>query len=132
MDVAGLRAKLESFDQGHLLAYWDELSATERESLYEDLQSIPYDEMQDIFRRTMTPQTANGNEADTPDQKMEPISDQLCASVVDTPAGSLEEYRKLALDNIAQGHVGVLLLAGTVSFFYLKTLIFGLACIIKQ
>jgi len=110
MDVEELRKTLEGFGQSHLLEHWADLSPNEQQHLYDDLQSIPYDEMASIFDRTMNPK--NGHSVTSADERMEPISDDLCASVVNTSPDSIQEYRQLALDNIAQGRVGVLLLAG--------------------
>ena len=43
---------------------------------------------------------------------MEPIEDDLCGSVNKSSEADLESYREKALNEISQGHVGVLLLAG--------------------
>ena len=119
MDVEKLRTKLTGFGQSHLLDHWDDLSPSEQGSLYEDLQSIPYDEMASIFERTMRKPSTEGAAAEV---KMEPISDDLCASVVDTDADTLEAYSNTALESVAKGHVGVLLLAGeTKEFFRQRT-----------
>ena len=107
MDLEKLRTKLEGFGQSHLLEHWADLSATEQGSLYDDLQSIPYEEMASIFDRTMRKPSSDGAAA-----KMEPISDDLCASVVDTDTDTLKAYRNTALENVAKGQAGVLLLAG--------------------
>ena len=55
MDLESLKKKLEAFGQSHLLDYWDDLSTSEQDRLYDDLESIPYAEMVDIFQRTMHP-----------------------------------------------------------------------------
>jgi len=117
-----LRSELEAHHQGHLLDYWSELSGEEQRILYDDLRSIPYQEMNDIFRRSTGVDvagticggaTTNGSETvPSIDDKMEPISDELCASVTKTSEEELSRFRTTALQCVAEGSVGVLLLAG--------------------
>ena len=116
MDLESLREKLEAFGQSHLLDHWEDLSASEQDSLYDDLESIPYTEMASIFQRTMHPQQ-DAKEDSTVD-KMEPISDDLCASVVNANPCDLEAYRDTALEAVSRGQVGVLLLAGKSHFLH--------------
>ena len=37
MDVTGLRKQLRSYDQEHLLAFWDNLAENEKKALYQEL-----------------------------------------------------------------------------------------------
>ena len=46
------------------------------------------------------------------DDRMEPISDDLCASVGKSSSKDLESYCQTSMKHISQGHIGVLLLAG--------------------
>ena len=55
---------------------------------------------------------SNGQEIKTIDDRMEPIEDDLCASINKSSDAELQSYREIALKEISQGHVGVLLLAG--------------------
>ena len=59
MDVEELRETLEGFGQSHLLEHWEDLSSNEQQHFYDDLQSIPYDEMASIFDRTMNPKNGH-------------------------------------------------------------------------
>ena len=112
MNLESLKKKLEAFGQSHLLDHWEDLSASEQDSLYNDLDSIPYTEMADIFQRTMHPQQeVKGDSAPTV-SKMEPVSEDLCASVVNANLDDLKSYQDTSLEAISKGQVGVLLLAG--------------------
>ena len=114
MDLESLKKKLEAFGQSHLLDYWDDLSTSEQDRLYDDLESIPYAEMVDIFQRTMHPPQGDS----TPNVAiMEPISEDLSASVVNANPDDLEAYQDTALEAVSKGHVGVLLLAGKKLYF---------------
>ena len=50
MDFQKLEGKLKGFHQEHLLKHLEDLDENNRKSLYEDLESIPYDEMNHIFK----------------------------------------------------------------------------------
>ncbi len=98
-----LKATLQQHDQGHLLAFYEELDDEGREGLVKDLQGIDFEEMTSIFAKSA--QKTNLDCA-----KMVPIEEELCESFKDSP--NIAHYDDLALKAIGSGHVGVLLLAG--------------------
>ena len=55
MDVVKLKNTLNQYGQEHLLEHWDGLSEDEKQDLYQDLNSIDYEEMTSIFKRATTP-----------------------------------------------------------------------------
>ena len=133
MDINKLREKLKANHQDHLLKYWDdpEMTNDSRQHLYDDLVDIDYSEMNAAFekstgKRVEDHNTTNGvcmngasngsSHDDTNDipvnEKMKPIEDELCASVRDCGESELDEFRSITLSHVAQGHIGVLLLAG--------------------
>ena len=137
MDLSKLREKLKANHQDHLLKFWDdpEMTNDSRQHLYDDLVDIDYCEMNAAFERSTgksiecltEPNTTNGvcmnggasngsSHDDTNDipvnEKMKPIEDELCASVRDCGESELDEFRSITLSHVAQGHIGVLLLAG--------------------
>ena len=57
MDVVKLKNTLNQYGQEHLLEHWDGLSEDEKQDLYQDLNSIDYEEMTSIFKRATTPGT---------------------------------------------------------------------------
>jgi len=116
-----LSADLHAHDQRHLVGALDSLqSEEERQILLQDLQSINLDEMCGNFERSMGSGPMGGNSmtnghTEKPksiDDRMEPIADDLCASVIKSSSKDLEIYCQSSMQHISQGHVGVLLLAG--------------------
>ena len=116
-----LKATLLRFDQGHLVEALEQqtLTATDHESLLQDLLSIDFEEMCGNFQKSGAAHpppstTANGHikELKSIDDRMEPIEDDLCASVNKATADELHSYLQISLEEISQSHVGVLLLAG--------------------
>ena len=116
MDLTRLKETLKTHNQEHLLQFWDSLSNVEQTQLYDDLSSIDYAEMSDIFRQSRehqpTTNGTNGEKVPTVDDKMEPIADELCASVKRSSPEEMAHYESTAMTHISQGQVGVLLLAG--------------------
>lgn len=51
MDISGLKSRLDRHGQDHLLQYWDQLGDDEQSALYEDLDSIDYEEMSHVGLR---------------------------------------------------------------------------------
>ena len=119
-----------------------ELTEEHRKQLYNDLMDISYSEMNAAFevstgRKVECSQSAqehitngvgsvngasNGssghensdevNNAIPVDEKMQPLEDELCASIRDCGEDELETFNNVTLNHISQGHIGVLLLAG--------------------
>merc|ERR1712156_1137283 len=115
-----LSAEFYAHGQGHLVEALDSLKNEEdRQILLEDLQNIDLNEMCGNFKRSMGSGTdknsiTNGH-TEAPksiDDLMEPIEDDLCASVMKSSSKDLEIYCQSSMQHISQGHVGVLLLAG--------------------
>ena len=51
MDFCGLRSTLEHYGQEHLLQHWDQLNEADQWTLYEDLRSIDFAEMNHVSYR---------------------------------------------------------------------------------
>ena len=137
MEVDNLRGRLKAHHQEHLLKYWDDpdLKGKDQQQLYDDLMDIDFGEMNSIFERSTGKRigsllnmtngvsengATNGqehvhseNDNEIPiDEKMEPMEDELCASIKNSCEHELDNFRNISLDHIAEGHIGVLLLAG--------------------
>nr|XP_054757039.1 UDP-N-acetylhexosamine pyrophosphorylase-like [Lytechinus pictus] len=109
MDVTALRNKLSQLGQDHLLEFWDDPDLTDdlRRSLYSDITGTNVEEVLKFFETS----TANMNNSEKVDERMEPIPSELFGSV--TRSGkNLDRWYKDGLKQISQGKVGVLLLAG--------------------
>ena len=140
MDVTKLREMLKAHHQEHLLKYWDdpEISDQNRRQLHEDLMDIDLGGMNAAFKMSTgisvnsneqnenivngvtingasngASDISNGTNNDIPvNEKMEPLQDELCASIRNSSVCDVAEFRKTTLGHIAKGHVGILLLAG--------------------
>ena len=116
-----LKVSLIKYGQNHLVEAYEQLqSPKDKEELLKDLSNIDLEEMCNNFRKSTLPTNgmtnghndANGQESKSMDDLMEPIEDDLCASVNKSSDVELQSYRETALKEISRGHVGVLLLAG--------------------
>ena len=116
-----LKLSLLKYGQDHLVEAYEKLqSKKDQEILLNDLSNIDLEEMCNNFRKSTLPThnmtnghgNSNGQEIKTIDDRMEPIEDDLCASINKSSDAELQSYREIALKEISQGHVGVLLLAG--------------------
>jgi len=117
-----LNADFYAHGQGHLVEALNSLQSEEDQRiLLEDLLTIDLNEMCGNYKRSMCSiGSANGTsitnghkeEPKSIDDRMEPISDDLCASVGKSSSKDLESYCQTSMKHISQGHIGVLLLAG--------------------
>ena len=109
--------RLKNADQTHLVAYWDQLDHEQRAILIRDIINTDFDHVNQAFddiKDQLTEQTTANEQANhqSIDDLMEPVPEHLSGSVDQTGKEQLEIYRRLGLKAIAEGSVGVLLLAG--------------------
>jgi len=109
MDVDSMRATLSLYGQDHLLQFWPQLSDEERSELWRDINEINFAEVTDFFRYTMDKADKDEEKLD---ERLQPIPPELHGAVTRTSSDLLRHYDNLALDEISEGRVGVLLLAG--------------------
>lgn len=109
MDIDGLRSRLDSAGQSHLLAFWDTLTDSEKQSLYKELDHMNFAEINQFFETAMQ---LSKNAADKVDDLLEPLPAEVCGSVSRTDAETLEKYNSIGLQAIGSNSVAVLLLAG--------------------
>ena len=89
MDISALRCTLEEAGQAHLLKHWDTLNDTEKESLYKDLSSINYKDLNGYFAKC---QDALARAGEKVDAGMEPLPEEYVGSYVRTDAAKLADY----------------------------------------
>lgn len=104
-----LRRKLTEYDQAHLLGYWNELSENEKRLLTEDIDELNLNEVNEFFKRA-TSSLEDGSAK--LDDKMEPVREDNFLSVTREDKKHLDVYNEEGLKQIANGTVGVLLMAG--------------------
>lgn len=109
MDLEEIRQALRQYDQEHLVQFWSTLNEEEQAKLFKDVKDINMKEVIEFFRHAV--QSAHDEEAKL-DDKLEPIPSELYGAVTRTSPELLRHYENLAMDQIGQGRVAALLLAG--------------------
>ncbi|KAK9297375.1 hypothetical protein QLX08_008937 [Tetragonisca angustula] len=107
--MESVRRKLIEYNQEHLLKFWDQLSDREREDLCQDISELDLTDVTLCFDKAVHALTSMQS---TLDDKLTPIPKESIASVRTTDKEQLRVYEKLGLQEIADGKVAVLLMAG--------------------
>jgi len=107
--LSGLRAELARFNQEHLLEHWNDLSIDQQAELFKELSDLDLEEVNEYFQRTVREMEHTGEKLD---DRMEPLDEMQCGSVLKSNERELAGYQNKSLDEIAMGRVGILLLAG--------------------
>jgi hypothetical protein len=101
-----LRGRLKGFGQDHLIDSGNWLDQNDQKELLADLLSINFEEMCGHFQNSTAaaaddPGSVTNGHGDVPvktiDDLMEPIEDDLCASVTRSSPDELKHYRETAL-----------------------------------
>ncbi|KAL3842150.1 hypothetical protein ACJMK2_020196 [Sinanodonta woodiana] len=109
MDIELLRSELVQHNQEHLLQFWDHLSEQQKNSLYHELKSQNYEEINQYFKTAMA---TLENASEKLDDLLEPLPSDVCGGVARCDKQTVENYRKSGLEAIGNNNVGLLLLAG--------------------
>ncbi|KAJ7651644.1 nucleotide-diphospho-sugar transferase [Mycena polygramma] len=102
---SNLRARYEAAGQAHLLTFWDSLSGPEQKSLADQLEALDIERVNRIYKKAVSGE----GEAAAAHDPIEPLPKEACDSV---KSGKDAEWRAIGLEAIANGAVGVLLMAG--------------------
>ncbi|XP_012134840.1 UDP-N-acetylglucosamine pyrophosphorylase mmy [Megachile rotundata] len=108
--MESLRTKLAEYGQEHLLKFWDQLSEKERNELHQDLSKLNLVEVTSYLQKATYASSCMLK--NTLDDKVSPIPKESIGSVKTASKKQLEAYEKLGLQEVANGRVGVLLMAG--------------------
>ncbi|KZW00467.1 putative UDP-N-acetylglucosamine pyrophosphorylase [Exidia glandulosa HHB12029] len=109
-DIAALRKKYEHAGQGHLFAFWDKLSAQEKDELAEQLAALDVDRVNRIYHKAVS--SDSPVEPSVPREPIAPLPDDAFDSTLDASPEQIAQWRDTGLRAIARGEVGVLLMAG--------------------
>ncbi|XP_011496264.1 PREDICTED: UDP-N-acetylhexosamine pyrophosphorylase [Ceratosolen solmsi marchali] len=104
-----LKSLLEKYHQEHLLQFWNELSENEKEYLFNDIMNLNISEMISQFNKATA---FNNNKKHLLDNKIKPIPTNVMESIQNLLMDNVLLYEKLGLQEIADGKVAVILLAG--------------------
>ncbi|XP_033342393.2 UDP-N-acetylglucosamine pyrophosphorylase mmy [Megalopta genalis] len=105
-----LRRNLAAFGQEHLLQFWDQLSEKERDELRQDITELNLEEVTLCYERAM--HVSSSMQRGSLDDKVSPIPKERIGSVKTTNGEQIKIYEKLGLQEIANGKVAVVLMAG--------------------
>ncbi|KAJ6609399.1 nucleotide-diphospho-sugar transferase [Mycena sp. CBHHK59/15] len=107
MSLSNLRPRYEAAGQAHLLKLWDTLSGSEQKSLADQLQALDIERVNRIYKKAVAAEA----EAAAPGahDPIQPLPKDASDSV---KGGKEMEWRAIGLEAVANGQVGVLLMAG--------------------
>lgn len=109
MDLEKLRRDLKEHNQEHLLKYWDELDEEQQARFYDDIRSIDLAKTNRSFDTTV--REAENHKGEKKDERIKPMPPEQIGSV--SRAGNdLKVWEDRGFQEISEGKVGVLLLAG--------------------
>lgn len=106
-NVAALRAMLEEAGQAHLLTFADKLSPDQLAELAGQLGLMDLARVNRIFKTTTANPEATGKVA-----KIEPLPEDAVFSTIDGDKAQLAKCKAAGMEAIANGQVGVILMAG--------------------
>lgn len=101
-----LHSLLSEYNQTHLLQFWNELSESEQLDLAKSIKALDLSEVTNYFK------VATETKIEKLDDRIAPIDDEQYNSWNGTSGPKLQEYWERGLQEIGDGHVGVLLMAG--------------------
>ncbi|KAI2472568.1 nucleotide-diphospho-sugar transferase [Annulohypoxylon bovei var. microspora] len=104
--VQSLKAQYEKADQGHVFTYFDSLSETEQQALFEQLRKIDPARVQKLRDLALNPPKEEGQGV------VEPLPESANASIIDSKPEDIQRWYNLGLELIGKGEVAVVLLAG--------------------
>lgn len=128
IDVAALKQTYEKAGQGQVFTFWDELSQDEQAKFAKQLSEIDVERVNRIYENAIAAVTvappaepvadddptvkASPAQPSTPEaDAVSPLPESSCASAINN-AEEAARWRAAGLNAIAEGKVGVLLLAG--------------------
>lgn len=101
-----LLKRYEDAGQEHLLHFWPTLSPAERESLVDQLKTLDVERVNRVYK------TATASAAvDTLSEPIKPLPASAVDTTIDAPEKEAK-WREVGLKAVAEGKVGVLLMAG--------------------
>ncbi|KAJ8985969.1 hypothetical protein NQ317_010727 [Molorchus minor] len=104
-----IRKILRDCNQSHLLQFWDQLASEEQVLFLKQLETINFKKANDVFNLAQSYLKEGTQKLDS---RMKPVPPDQFESETGVSADMLEAYRKRGLEEIADNHVAVILLAG--------------------
>ena len=103
-----LRNRYVAANQSHVFAYWDRLDQKGREELLRNLDKIDIERARRVFANSI-----NASVDEASHDSIKPLPDDAFDTTIgDEKAADVQSWRKIGLEAIGAGRVGVLLMAG--------------------
>lgn len=114
MSFDTLKSAYENAGQGHVFAFWEQLSSSEQTSLLAQLENIDPKEITAIAKDVLSspPHAASAASADDEEAKLDPLPEKATASILEQDQETQNTWYEDGLKLIAQNSVAVILLAG--------------------
>jgi len=110
MAIENIRNGYEAAGQGHLFTFWSKLTDEERTALTRQLEGIDVERVNKVYERA----TSSERDATDPNRTADPIEPLPVGASESASANPAKagEWRQIGLQAVADGQVGVLLMAG--------------------
>ncbi|KAH8906244.1 UTP-glucose-1-phosphate uridylyltransferase [Coniochaeta sp. PMI_546] len=108
--LSSLREKYTKAGQGHVFTFYDDLSTSDKASLYSQLSLFDPSYIAELAAKALNPPkpTSDGQ----PEAALEPLPASASASIMDSSPSDIDRWYSAGLDLIAQNKVAVVLMAG--------------------
>lgn len=110
MTVENIRDRYQAAGQGHLFTFWSKLTDAERTALTRQLEGIDVERVNRVYEKATSSESSAADPHHIADS-IEPLPVGASESVSANSAKA-DEWRKVGLQAVANGQVGVLLMAG--------------------
>lgn len=108
LDWESVRAELREYGQEHLLRHLEQLSESEKASLYADIKDVDFKKLSLLWKDARGNLTDNG---EVKDDRLKPLDRSIVGSTAKDKE-AVSRWSDIGLKKISQGQVAVLLLAG--------------------
>lgn len=108
-DIKKWKEQLIAYNQEHLLQFWDRLNENEKQELCHDLSEMNIPDVLLCFKRAID---GLNEDQEKLDDRMKPVPSHLYGAVSRTKPDLINSYENEGLQQISEGRVGVLLMAG--------------------
>ncbi|KAG8899033.1 UDP-N-acetylglucosamine pyrophosphorylase [Tulasnella sp. 403] len=111
-DVTALKERYQTAGQSHLFQFWPDLTSEQQAALYAQLKALDVERVNRIWSTAVQAEKdAQSSDPSDPDEQIRPLPGDAFDTTVDAPAKEAE-WREVGIKAIADGRVGVLLMAG--------------------
>lgn len=108
--LSSLREKYTKAGQGHVFTFYDDLSTSDKASLYSQLSLFDPSYIAELASKALhPPKPASDGQ---PEAALEPLPASASASIMDSSPSDIDRWYSAGLDLIAQNKVAVVLMAG--------------------